>query len=318
MPTTSPLRRRPRARRAAATILLVGSLLGPIATLAPTSAAAATDQPSAPLALSVRLEARAAYLRWETPDELVGLTGLRLEVDREPACDLDPATHEVRLAGLRAGAHEVRLTALSPVSAPVTATLRFVTAAVRPGLPRDVAVLTDAAGVHLTWLPPLDDGDADLLGYQIGLQGSVLRMVEGSATSVTLTDLPPGPLRLSVAAVNPAGAGGRINVDAVAPAPPVAEPVLPGAPRLDAVVPGAGGGALTVRARWTVPGGVVEQGQVRWQRVGRAGVVTTDVVGIARTVETPVAEGLWVAQVRSRNAAGWGPWSARSAAVRAR
>ncbi|MBM7516004.1 zinc-dependent metalloprotease family protein [Nocardioides nitrophenolicus] len=116
------------------------------------------------------------------------------------------------------------------------------------------------------------------------------------------------------------------TADAV-PTPPATTISRPGAPQRPVVRAGARGGRLTIGVRWTAP--TSSAGPITGYRLEvfrldahgrilartRTGVLSGDAAGA--DVRLP-RTGRWAVRLKARNALGWGPYSPRSVAAKAR
>lgn len=88
-----------------------------------------------------------------------------------------------------------------------------------PSVPRLPSVVAEAAAAVLSWQPPADDGSSTILSYDVlDTAGSVVKTVEGTATSTRVADLAPGrTYAFSVRAINKQGPGPATDAVAVTP-----------------------------------------------------------------------------------------------------
>jgi Fibronectin type III domain len=214
-------------------------------------------------------------------------------------------------------------------TSPFSALSNAVTPATVPGAPLIGTATRGNASALVRWTAPANGGSA-ITGFAVKVvnattlaQIGALRSAAPGATSLTVTGLVNGQsYRLMVQASNAVGAGAFS-----APSNAVTPATVPGAPRIGTATSGAGGGAITARARWAAPvsnGGSAINGYVvialRISSTGRVVAQTTSRVQAAsvRTLSMTLASGRYRFVVRARNALGLGPTSARSNLVTAR
>jgi len=80
-------------------------------------------------------------------------------------------------------------------------------AAMVPSAPRITGAVPGINNVVMSWLPPLDDGGAQRIRYEVSLNQGAWVPISAYATSHTFANLASGTHHLSVRAVNMAGAG---------------------------------------------------------------------------------------------------------------
>lgn len=186
-----------------------------------------------------------------------------------------------------------------------------------PGSPvatRNVAAQT----LTLTWTAPATGGPVS--GYEVRLDAGAWSPASGALTHV-FGAVSSAAHTLEVRATSTAGPGPAASVSAPAVV------TAPGAPVIGRASGGARGGAVTVVARWQPPtstgGSAVNGYQLVAYKLNSAGAVvrtlTSQVVGASlRSGSFALPSGRYRFAVRARNAAGFGPLSARSNTVTAR
>ncbi|HEX6472901.1 MAG TPA: fibronectin type III domain-containing protein [Streptosporangiaceae bacterium] len=184
-------------------------------------------------------------------------------------------------------------------------------AATAPGAPLLTAVVGRDSSVVVSWSPGADGGAA-VTGYRISADpGGAGVSAAASATSATLAGLANGtPYRISVQAINKAGAGAAAVSDPVVPAPVHA----PGAPQR---VSAMGTGSGSVRVWWQPPvddGGAAVSG---YQVVADPGGATQTTTGTAVTMTGLDPDTAYTFTVTATNAAGTGPAGSTPRAVHA-
>jgi hypothetical protein len=101
----------------------------------------------------------------------------------------------------------------------VSASFAAAPSATTPGVPTDVVATATPDSATLTWAPPVEDGGAELTGYEVSRSGAAPVTLDGTARSHTFTGLTPGATyTLSVAATNSLGTGQPAETTVVVPA----------------------------------------------------------------------------------------------------
>ncbi len=124
-----------------------------------------------------------------------------------------------------------------------------------PGAPVVVASAPGDRQVALTWRAPVDDGGADITGYQVkvldaaGRQVGLVHQADAAATSMVVDRLHNGVrYRVEVAATNSVGVGSfSARSTSVRPG------TVPAAPVIGVPTAGRAGGSLTATAHWNPP-----------------------------------------------------------------
>ncbi|WP_408898557.1 fibronectin type III domain-containing protein [Nocardioides sp. R1-1] len=155
-------------------------------------------------------------------------------------------------------------------------------------------------------------------GYDAyGSAGAYRLLMSGCAGGTGVPVPPPSELPLEPD-------GPTADLPSVDPGPPTSRPGRPGAPTARS---GARGGKVTVRLSWSPPaggGGAVDGYVLKAFRLDARGrVVARTSTGALPSTTTSAdvvlpRKGRWVLRVKARNALGWGPFSPRSAAAKAR
>jgi hypothetical protein len=177
-----------------------------------------------------------------------------------------------------------------------------------PGAPRNAAGTPGARSVTVRWAAPASNGGAAITAYEVVGSPGGRKCTTTGLRSCTVTGLANGTeYTFRVRARNAAGWGAWS-----AWSPQATPRTVPGAPRNAAGTPGA----RSVTVRWAAPasnGGAVITGyRVQATPGGRTcsttGPRTCKVTGLTNGTK-------YRFEIQARNSAGWGPWSARSAAV---
>jgi Subtilase family/Fibronectin type III domain len=174
-----------------------------------------------------------------------------------------------------------------------------------PGPPTGLAVVVSGTQATFTWTPPTTGGP--VTGYAIaalspGGAPIATLLFDAPASSVIVTNVPPGTYYVRLAATNVGGVSPLSNEVVVS----VAGPQLPGPPTLNPAVVAAGQVSLS----WTAPttgGTATSYIVVASLTPGGAPVAHQPVSGLGLTVPAP--SGTYFVRVHAVNAVGIGPAS---------
>lgn len=278
--------------------------------------------PSEPGDVAATVSGQTATLTWSPPlsSGSAVISGYRVRVDNGALVDLGPSARSYTSGVLAAGQHVLGVRAISAdgMSSEVSRTVTIENVATPPSAPLSLQGSASGTTISLTWQAPSSDGGAAITGYLLKRGTTTLQQLPASARSTTLTGQTPGAQTLRLVAVNSAGEGAAAEVTVT-----VAAPAVPAAPGTPSLAQGKRGGALTLIAAWklgAVPagGGAIDQVQILWKLVGSTRTATTTLRGAATRAEVKLPAGVWAAQVRAHNSAGWSAYSAVSRGVRPR
>ena len=297
---------------------------GPVAGLTVTT----NDVPGVPTAVAASQDtaAHTATISWAAPSSEGGtpVTGYAVSIDAGDWLAVPAETTTHTFTGLTGRSHEVAVRATNAVGSG-NAVSRALLEQASPSSPTLLAAtLRPAAGeADVTWAAPLDDGGSPVTGYDVFVDDVLLGQTGPGGTGLTLSGLQRGrTYDLAVRAVNAVGESPFAHLSVTDPA------TTPSATRIGRAVSGARGGRITATATWRPPtstGGAAVNGYlVMAYQVNASGKVirtvrSTVLAAGARSYSMRLpAQGRWRFAVRARNAAGFGPLSARSNTVTAR
>jgi hypothetical protein len=177
-----------------------------------------------------------------------------------------------------------------------------------PGPPQSLTTRAGDRRVRVSWTPQLTDGGAPITRYRVIASPADASCTAEDATSCTVRGLTNGtPYQFRVRARNAAGWGPSTFWSA-----PTTPRTVPGAPRNVTGVPA--NRAVTVT--WQAPASDGGSPITRYTARSSPGGLTCTTTGRRTCTVSGLTNGTrYTFRVQARNAAGWGAWSARSAAV---
>jgi titin len=214
---------------------------------------------------------------------------------------------QTTVMNLTPGAYTFTVAARNAVGAGPTATTNVLAVADAPGAPASAsAVTTGASSVRISWTPPTNNGGAPVTGYVVTPVSGNFSLqsmgVSATATTTTLSTVPPGIWTFQVAAMNDAATGLPAISNAVTIEGP---PAAPGSVTATAM------GTGSVQVSWTPPqvtGGEPLTGYVLTPVTnGAAGTPLAQPASNTHATLTGLASGGWTFQVAAKNASGTGP-----------
>ncbi|GAA5105009.1 hypothetical protein GCM10023339_00490 [Alloalcanivorax gelatiniphagus] len=322
---------------------------GPGASATVVFAVAGAPGPVGGLSVSADRLARTVTAAWAAPAQTGGaaIRGYQVRLDGGAWLQLPATATSYTFTGVPTGVHVVDVRAENgavdgagqPLTSTASGTAEMPAAPVAPGSVRGLTVAPDAANgrVTLSWAAPADDGGAPVTDYVVVVGAQVHTT---SATSLTVSGLAVGTTyRVAVAARNAVGTGASSEQDVLLaggatvgqvptpPGPPTASPspTPSGAPRIGTAKPGRKGGKATALFAWSAPAVLGSSAVTGYEvvvvtlkkgRVVASKSYRTAASATSLEVKLAKKKGLtYAATVRTTNAAGWSPASARSKAV---
>jgi LPXTG-motif cell wall-anchored protein len=195
-------------------------------------------RPAAPAGVTVVEDDSALHVTFDAPadDGGAAVEGYQISTDGGMTWSAvyGAATTSVTIDGLDNGTtYDIRVRAINEAGAGTASAKLAATPRTIPGAPGGVTVVEDDSALHINFTAPVDDGGADVEGYQYSLDGGATWSGTVAGPTFSIDGLANGTTYdVRVRAVNEAGAG-------AATASVLATPrTVPGAPAITKITPG--------------------------------------------------------------------------------